>query len=277
LTHSEHLTRLRIHLRPFERKDLLEVWADTKLEAGDDWRAEIRQAIERASVAVLLVSADFLASDFISTNELPPLLAEAKDQGTRIIPVILKPCAFTDIPELARFQAVNDPSQPLIAKGEADREAIWVEVARIVNAAVNTPLAEIKEEPPIDLSDDFFFDDQLVLLGEELRNPSAIEHYYVYEYQHLDSRGFMFDAKDVLARAKNGSEVVEKVKARLLKEGWEGDGELELLWLPPFLGAGVQDTYGVCVWHVKQGNNGTSWLASPVPLPFERLLEQNSW
>jgi len=86
----------------------------------------------------------------------------------------------------------------------------------------------------------------------------------------------MFDAKDILARAKNGSEVVRKVKERLLKEGWEGDGELELLWLPPFLDAGVQDTYGVCIWHVKQGNNGTSWLASPVPLPFERLLEQNS-
>lgn len=273
----EHLARLRIHLRPFERKGLVEVWVDTRLETGDEWREEISDAIDRASVAVLLISADFLASDFISDNELPPLLAAAQEEGVRIIPVILKPCAFSDMPELERFQAVNDPSAPLIALTESDREAIWVEVARSVRDGFALAEIELEDESPYELRAAFWSDDRLILIGEESRNPSAVDGYYVYHYQHLDSLGYMEDAETILEGEPNGEEILDRVRRKLLDEGWEGDGKLQLLWLPPFLGAGVQDTYGVCVWHVKQMNNGTSWLVSPVPLPFERLLQQNRW
>ena len=65
--------------------------------------------------AVLLVSADFLASDFIADNELPPLLVAAENEGVIILPVIVSPCLFTNVPALARFQAVNLPSKPLSA------------------------------------------------------------------------------------------------------------------------------------------------------------------
>ena len=71
---AEHLQRLRVHLRPFERAGLVDVWADTRLRPGQRWRQEIELALERAAVSILLVSADFLASDFVADNELPPLL-----------------------------------------------------------------------------------------------------------------------------------------------------------------------------------------------------------
>jgi hypothetical protein len=64
-------------------------------------------------VAVLLVSTDFLASDFIKTDELPPLLKAAEEDGATIIPVILKPCLYSKHPKLAEFQGLNDPAQPL--------------------------------------------------------------------------------------------------------------------------------------------------------------------
>jgi hypothetical protein len=51
------------------------------LRAGDKWKREIEKALQRATAAVLLVSADFLASDFITDNELPPLLKNAEEQG----------------------------------------------------------------------------------------------------------------------------------------------------------------------------------------------------
>jgi len=77
----EYLDRLLIHLKPLQKEGLIEVWADTQLKAGDRWRVEIKQALDRASVAILLLSADFLASDFITENELPPLLKKSSRAG----------------------------------------------------------------------------------------------------------------------------------------------------------------------------------------------------
>ena len=59
------LQRLRVYLKPLEKQYSLERWDDSRLQAGDLWREEIKQALARAKVALLLVSSDFLASDFI--------------------------------------------------------------------------------------------------------------------------------------------------------------------------------------------------------------------
>src|SRR5579871_4005742 len=109
---KEYLERLRVHLRYFERAGALNIWDDTRIIVGSKWREEIKRAIGSARVAILLISADFLASDFIAENELPPLLAAAQEEGAVIIPTILKHCAFEDS-ELSQFQAVEQ-AQPLI-------------------------------------------------------------------------------------------------------------------------------------------------------------------
>ena len=125
---AKWLKRLHIHLKPLEREGHIERWDDTRIQAGRPWQEEIRQALTRAKIAVVLVSADFLASDFIAENELPPLLAAAEAEGVRILPVILSPSQFAQSP-LARFQAINLPDKPLLAQQYADQEALWVKVA----------------------------------------------------------------------------------------------------------------------------------------------------
>ena len=215
----EHLARLRVHMRPFERMGLVEVWVDTRLQAGDEWRARIHEAIDRASVAVLLISADFLASDFISNHELPALLSAAQAQGVRILPVILKPCAFLDMPELARFKAINDPDQPLISLSESEREAVWLQVARSVRSALSRPEVDLEEGSAYEADAAIRWDDRQILLGEELRNPASVDRYYVYEYQHLDSLGYMPEALTVLEGEPNVEEILQHVRQRLLLEG----------------------------------------------------------
>src|SRR5215469_2152738 len=108
----KYLERLLAHLVAFQRDGLIANWSDTNIVPGSNWREEIRSAIEAAAVAVLLVSADFLASQFIAENELPPLLKSAKTRGTVILPIILSPCGF-DFSPLSQFQAANEPSKPL--------------------------------------------------------------------------------------------------------------------------------------------------------------------
>jgi hypothetical protein len=123
------LHRLIVHLRPLEKEGLIDVWVDTRLRAGDRWQKEIEKALSKASVALLLVSADFLASDFITNNELPPLLRKAEDKGTKIIPMILKPCRFTRDNNLKQFQAVNAPEKSLIMLSEGEQEVLYDRVA----------------------------------------------------------------------------------------------------------------------------------------------------
>jgi len=133
ISYSHHdrayLDRLLIHLKPLEKEGLIDLWIDTRLRPGDRWKKEIENALNKANVAILLVSADFLASDFITANELPPILRNAEDSGTRIIPLIVKPCRFTRDKNLRHFQAINDPSNALIRLPEGEQEMYYDSVA----------------------------------------------------------------------------------------------------------------------------------------------------
>jgi predicted nucleotide-binding protein len=71
---KEFLQAFRVQLKPWENKNLLELWSDKRIELSQDWHQEIQQALEATAVAVLLVSPDFLASDYIRDHELPLLL-----------------------------------------------------------------------------------------------------------------------------------------------------------------------------------------------------------
>ncbi|MEQ8271739.1 toll/interleukin-1 receptor domain-containing protein [Algiphilus sp.] len=170
---SEHLLRMKVHLRPYERKGQVDLWADTKIKSGQNWRQEIEAALDRAAVAVLLVSADFLASDFVVENELPPLLEAAQAEGVLILPVILKPCAFGTTKELSQFQAVNPPSSAMISLGEAERESIWVKLAKSVSEAVQEFSLADADEPDarIPLFGQFGWAAELVVPEDSLMRP----------------------------------------------------------------------------------------------------------
>jgi hypothetical protein len=141
------LERLRVHLKPVERLHAIDVWHDKKIEPGMDWYHEIKSALDQSKVAVLLVSADFLGSEFIDKEEIPPLLAAAEKDGVTILPVIVKPSSFKAIDALKHLQAVNDPARPLAAMTEAESEAEWVNVVERISKAMR-PRLEPTAAPP---------------------------------------------------------------------------------------------------------------------------------
>ena len=83
---------------------------------------------------MLLVSADFLASDFIASEELPKLLQAEAQRGLQLIPVIVSPCLFGMTPILSEYQAANDPRRPLSALSRHEQDEIFLRVAQRIAA-----------------------------------------------------------------------------------------------------------------------------------------------
>lgn len=116
------------------------------------------------------------------------------------------------------------------------------------------------------------FDNMLASLGE---SPEEVRDFEVYSYHFIDDKTFIPAAREILKNYPEGYKYIVEAENLFKNHGWEGDGELGLIWFPPFIGVGVEDTYGIVCFHVKQSNNGTSWLASPEWLPFESLDHHN--
>lgn len=131
-----YLNRLMIHLKPLKKKGLLDVWEDSQIKTGDKWEEKINKALNEANIAILLISADFMASDFITDNELPPILSKVEVSGTKILPLIISPCRFSREQSLKRFQAANFPDNPLSSMSENEREIVYDKVSKEIESAL---------------------------------------------------------------------------------------------------------------------------------------------
>ena len=133
---EEWKERVVTHLRVLELEGMLDVWDDRRIEAGDDWRAEIETAINAASIAVLLISANFLTSKFILDTEVPRLLQRRASEGVRVIPLIVKPCAWQQVKWLSPIQARSKDGKALSLGNDyqidTDLAALANEIAGIV-------------------------------------------------------------------------------------------------------------------------------------------------
>jgi internalin A len=124
-------------LAPAIRSGMVDLWDDTRIIPGANWREEIQKALASARVGVLLVSQHFLASDFIDRNELPPLLEAAKSEGLTIFWICLSSCLF-ETTTIATYQASHDVRRPLDRLERPERQAVLSEIcAKLVEIAGN--------------------------------------------------------------------------------------------------------------------------------------------
>lgn len=108
------LDHFRIHLSPFLRRGDLRTWHDRHIEPGEEWRAEIDAALERATTALLLVTSKYLASDFIMDHELPLILsASRRDKEPLTLLWIAVSASNYQVTAIEKLQALNDPKRPL--------------------------------------------------------------------------------------------------------------------------------------------------------------------
>ncbi len=115
---AKFLKLLQTILKPMVREDRIYPWADTLIEPSGKWREEIAEAIDTADFAILLVSDNFLESDFIAEKELPPLL-----ERKPVYWVLVSDCLWKKTP-IEAYNAAAPTEVPLDQMSVARRKTV---------------------------------------------------------------------------------------------------------------------------------------------------------
>ena len=122
---------LETHLKGLQREGVVSMWYDGKIVPGAEWDHEIKRHLEAAHVILLLISADFIASDYCWEKELPKALKRHKSGAAVVIPVLLRKCDWEKAP-FAKLQGLPDGMKPVTTW--KDRNAAWTDVAKGIRA-----------------------------------------------------------------------------------------------------------------------------------------------
>jgi hypothetical protein len=117
-------------LSVLQRRGIIDTWQDREIKPGDEWYRSIRNAMDECQIALLLVSRDFLNSEFIIGNELPVLFQRRKDAGLRAIPIIVRACLWQGEPILQDLQALPKDGKPVSTFPHRDRDKIWTDIGK---------------------------------------------------------------------------------------------------------------------------------------------------
>lgn len=145
---EEWLERLETHLRPLEREHSIECFYDKNISPGDNWEEEIKKAIVSAKFIVLLISANYLSSDYIANEELPPILDAFKAKKATIFALIISPCRFERTEHLSEIQTINSPSRPLEGMPRLEQESFFDQLIIEIERRLITEIDNRRNEDP---------------------------------------------------------------------------------------------------------------------------------
>jgi hypothetical protein len=126
------LKKLKTHLRPLQRQGLIDVWYDRDISAGTEWEREIKQHLNEAKIILLLVSPDFMDSDYCYGVEMQRALERHRRGEARVIPVIVRHVYWQGI--LGTLQALPTDAKPV--RSWADVDEAFYNVAEGIRTVV---------------------------------------------------------------------------------------------------------------------------------------------
>ncbi|MGZ5051934.1 MAG: TIR domain-containing protein [Methylobacter sp.] len=135
-SHKDEAYRLDLeeHLTMLKRQNIISIWHDRKITAGDDWKHQIDSNIESADIIIFLVSSSFLSSDYCYDIEVKRAIERCQEGTAKIISVIVRACDWNEC-EFSKFQAVPKDGKP-IAVWE-DRDTAWLDVIQGLKKHIN--------------------------------------------------------------------------------------------------------------------------------------------
>jgi hypothetical protein len=132
--------QLATHLRLLERQGVIHGWHDRRITGGREWAGAIDEHLRTAQIILLLVSADFLASDYCYDVEVERAMARHKAGEARVIPIILRPVDWNSAP-FGKLQALPKDARPVTSW--PDRDEAFFDIAR----GIRTVTEELTQNP----------------------------------------------------------------------------------------------------------------------------------
>ena len=129
---EEMRERLQTHLTILERQELIAAWDDRRIGPGDEWGREINQSLERADLVLLLVSADFIASEYCE-KEMKRALERHENREAQVIPIIVRHCNWKSAP-FANLQAL--PKEGRAVTSWENEDEAWTDVSKGIEKKV---------------------------------------------------------------------------------------------------------------------------------------------
>ncbi len=113
------------HLNPLVRNNTIKSWHDGILMVGEEWEPSIKKQIEEADVILLLISPDFMASDYIDDVEISKSLDRSRKRETVIVPIIIRPTNYSSF-EISKYQALPKDGKPVSTW--LYRDEAWIDI-----------------------------------------------------------------------------------------------------------------------------------------------------
>lgn len=134
---------LEKHIVPLKREGLIESWHDREIGAGTNWDEELNKNFEAADVILLLVSADFLASEYCYEKEMKRAMEKHQAVEAIVIPIILREADWKSSP-FSQLQALPKDLKPVTSW--ANRDEAWANVVTGLRKAIEKLRVEIERE-----------------------------------------------------------------------------------------------------------------------------------
>ena len=162
------LSELRTHLMPLQRQGNIALWADTDIDAGTEWEEEINKHLNTAQIILLLVSSDFIASDYCYGKEMMRAMERHKAGEAQVVPIILRPVLWKHAP-FGILQALPTDAQPIIGSTWHNQDEALLDVANGIQKIVQRFLhrEEEQKEPPPTVDLDTYFTAKAIPTGFE--------------------------------------------------------------------------------------------------------------
>src|SRR6266566_6135703 len=136
------LNELKIHLSPLQRRGLITIWSDIDIDAGAVWEKEIKKHLNTAQIILLLISPDFMASEYCYSTEMQRALERHELTEAHVIPILLRPTIWKDAP-IDKLQVLPKDAKPV-----TDRRS-WLtedEALNNVSEHISTIVADLLKD-----------------------------------------------------------------------------------------------------------------------------------
>ncbi len=129
------LDKLKSHLSPLRRQGLIQMWHDRDISAGTEWEKEIDKHLNTAEIILLLISPDFMASDYCFSTEMQQAMERHELGEAVVIPIILRPVLWKETP-LGKLQALPTDGKPVVSSQWHNLDEAFVDVADGIRRAI---------------------------------------------------------------------------------------------------------------------------------------------